>query len=77
LLKIYQDEIDILIELATLDMTCEIMALKPAPFRSLGWVGMPGFQPADYFIADPYVLPESAQEYTKKNLAVAPNLYSR
>jgi predicted O-linked N-acetylglucosamine transferase (SPINDLY family) len=68
--KIYQDEIDILIDLdsITLDVTCEIMALKPAPVQAtwLGWDAS-GIPAVDYFIADPYVLPESAQEsYTEK-----------
>lgn len=64
--KIYQDEIDILIDLdsVTLDISCEVMALKPAPVQVtwLGWDAS-GLPAIDYFIADPYVLPESAQEY--------------
>jgi predicted O-linked N-acetylglucosamine transferase (SPINDLY family) len=39
--QIYQDEIDILIDLdsMTLDLSCEVMALKPAPIQVtwLGW----------------------------------------
>lgn len=64
--KISEDEIDILIDLdsITLDITCEIMALKPAPVQVtwLGWDAS-GIPAVDYFIADPYVLPDSAQEY--------------
>ena len=64
--EIYQDEIDILIDLdsITIDIGCEIMALKPAPVQAtwLGWDAS-GIPAVDYFIADPYVLPESAQEY--------------
>jgi len=76
--QIYQDEIDILIDLdsITLDMTCEIMALKPAPVQVtwLGWdaSGIPGI---DYFIADPYVLPESAQEYYTEKIWRLPQTY--
>ncbi|QFS43149.1 O-linked N-acetylglucosamine transferase, SPINDLY family protein [Nostoc sphaeroides] len=76
--KIYQDEIDILIDLdsITLDVTCEIMALKPAPVQVtwLGWdaSGIPG---VDYFIADPYVLPDSAQEYYTEKIWRLPQTY--
>ena len=76
--KIHHDEIDILIELdsATLDMTCEIMALKPAPIQVtwLGWDAS-GIPTVDYFIADPYVLPESAQEYYTEKIWRLPQTY--
>ncbi|MEH1969772.1 O-linked N-acetylglucosamine transferase, SPINDLY family protein [Nostoc sp.] len=76
--KIYQDKIDILIDLdsITLDVTCEIMAFKPAPVQVtwLGWdaSGIPGI---DYFIADPYVLPESAQKYYTEKIWRLPQTY--
>ncbi|MDZ8056369.1 MAG: O-linked N-acetylglucosamine transferase, SPINDLY family protein [Aulosira sp. ZfuVER01] len=64
--QIYQDEIDILIDLdsITLDITSEVMALKPAPIQVtwLGWDAS-GIPAIDYFIADPYVLPDDAQDY--------------
>ncbi|MEH1841244.1 MAG: O-linked N-acetylglucosamine transferase, SPINDLY family protein [Nostoc sp.] len=76
--KIYQDEIDILIDLdsITLDITCEIMALKPAPLQVtwLGWDAS-GIPAVDYFIADPYVLPESAQEYYTEKIWRLPQTY--
>ncbi|MBD2415467.1 O-linked N-acetylglucosamine transferase, SPINDLY family protein [Nostoc calcicola FACHB-389] len=76
--KIYQDEIDILIDLdsITLDVTCEIMALKPAPVQItwLGWDAS-GIPAVDYFIADPYVLPESAQEYYTEKIWRLPETY--
>ncbi|MCC5601512.1 O-linked N-acetylglucosamine transferase family protein [Nostoc favosum] len=76
--KIYQDEIDILIDLdsITLDVTCEIMALKPAPVQVtwLGWDAS-GIPAVDYFIADPYVLPESAQEYYTEKIWRLPQTY--
>jgi predicted O-linked N-acetylglucosamine transferase (SPINDLY family) len=76
--KIYQDEIDILIDLdsITLDITCEIMALKPAPIQVtwLGWDAS-GVPSIDYFIADPYVLPESAQEYYTEKIWRLPETY--
>jgi predicted O-linked N-acetylglucosamine transferase (SPINDLY family) len=68
--KVAADEIDILVDLdsITLTNTCEIMAIKPAPIQVtwLGWdaSGVPNI---DYYIADPYVLPEDAQnDYSEK-----------
>jgi len=72
LLKIYQDEIDILIELdsATLDVNCEIGSNQHHQFRSLGWLGCRTHLTTSLPIL---VLPESAQEYYTRNLAVARN----
>lgn len=76
--KIYQDEIDILIDLdsITLDTTCKVMSLKPAPIQAtwLGWDAS-GIPAIDYFIADPYVLPESAQDYYKEKIWRLPQTY--
>ncbi|GET41949.1 O-linked N-acetylglucosamine transferase, SPINDLY family protein [Microseira wollei] len=76
--EIYQDEIDILVELdsITLDVSCEIVALKPAPVQVtwLGWDAS-GIPAIDYFIADPYVLPESAQNYYTENIWRLPQTY--
>ena len=76
--QIHQDEIDILIDLdsITIDTSCEVLALKPAPIQVtwLGWdaSGIPGI---DYFIADPYVLPDSAQEYYAEKIWRLPQTY--
>ena len=76
--QIYQDEIDILIDLdsITVDVACEIMALKPAPVQAtwLGWDAS-GIPAVDYFIADPYVLPESADEYYSEKIWRLPQTY--
>jgi predicted O-linked N-acetylglucosamine transferase (SPINDLY family) len=76
--EIYQDKIDILIDLdsITLDTTCDIIALKPAPIQVtwLGWDAS-GSPSVDYFIADPYVLPESAQEYYTEKIWRLPQTY--
>ncbi|WP_017718700.1 O-linked N-acetylglucosamine transferase, SPINDLY family protein [Kamptonema formosum] len=76
--QIYQDEIDILIDLdsLTLDITCEVMALKPAPVQVtwLGWDAS-GLPAIDYYIADPYVLPESAQDYYTEKIWRLPQTY--
>lgn len=68
--KIHQDEIDILVDLDSLTSysNCVILALKPAPIQ-VSWLGYDatGFPTVDYFIADNYVLPASAQnDYTEK-----------
>jgi predicted O-linked N-acetylglucosamine transferase (SPINDLY family) len=75
---IANDEIDILIELdsITVDITCEAVALKPAPIQAtwLGWDAS-GLPAVDYFIADPYVLPESAQDYYREKIWRLPQTY--
>jgi predicted O-linked N-acetylglucosamine transferase (SPINDLY family) len=76
--RIYQDEIDILIDLdsITFDVSCQIVSLKPAPIQVtwLGWDAS-GIPTIDYFIADPYVLPESAQEYYSEKIWRLPQAY--
>ena len=76
--KIYEDEIDILIDLdsLTLTNTCEAIAMKPAPVQ-VTWLGWDASEiPAvDYFIADPYVLPESAQDYYTEKIWRLPQTY--
>lgn len=76
--KIYQDEIDILVELdsITVDINGEILALKSAPIQ-VSWLGFdaPGLPAIDYFIADPYVLPASAQDYYSETIWRLPQTY--
>jgi len=76
--KIYEDEIDILVDLdsMTLSNTCETMAIKPAPIQVtwLGWDAS-SVPTIDYYIADPYVLPESAQEYYTEKIWRLPQTY--
>ncbi|BAY37140.1 hypothetical protein NIES2111_14750 [Nostoc sp. NIES-2111] len=76
--EIFQDEVDILIDLdsITLDTTCEVVQCKPAPIQAtwLGWDAS-GSPSVDYFIADPYVLPESAQEHYKEKIWRLPQTY--
>ncbi|MCG6133908.1 MAG: O-linked N-acetylglucosamine transferase, SPINDLY family protein [Nostoc sp. LLA-1] len=76
--QIHADEIDILIDLdsITLDISCTVMALKPAPIQVtwLGWDAS-GIPAIDYFIADPYVLPDSAQEYYTEKIWRLPQTY--
>ncbi|WP_424099895.1 O-linked N-acetylglucosamine transferase, SPINDLY family protein [Moorena producens] len=76
--QIYQDELDILIDLdsITLDITCAVMALKLAPVQVtwLGWDAS-GLPAIDYVIADPYVLPDSAQQYYSEKIWRLPQTY--
>lgn len=76
--QIYQDEIDILIDLdsLTLDLSCGVVQQKPAPIQAtwLGWDAS-GIPTVDYFIADPYVLPEEAQEYYAEKIWRLPQTY--
>lgn len=64
--KIQEDKIDILVDVDSLTSgsTYGVMALKPAPVQVtwLGWDAS-GLSAVDYFIADPYVLPDDAQNY--------------
>jgi predicted O-linked N-acetylglucosamine transferase (SPINDLY family) len=72
------DEIDILIDLDSITYTeaCNVMALKPAPVQ-ISWMGFdaPGIPAVDYYIADPHVLPESAQDYYSEIIWRLPNTY--
>jgi predicted O-linked N-acetylglucosamine transferase (SPINDLY family) len=76
--QIKDDQIDILIDLdsITIDVSCQVMALKPAPIQ-ITWLGFDasGLPAIDYFIADPYVLPEKAQEYYSEKIWRLPNTY--
>ncbi len=76
--EIYKDEIDILIDLDSLTVSnsCSLLALKPAPVQVtwLGWDAS-GLPAIDYYIADPYVLPENAQDYYSEKIWRLPNTY--
>ncbi len=72
------DNIDILIDLDSLtsDHVCGVMALKPAPIQ-VTWLGLDasGLPAIDYFMADPYVLPEDAQSYYAEKIWRLPHSY--
>jgi predicted O-linked N-acetylglucosamine transferase (SPINDLY family) len=76
--QIKADEIDILIDLdsITCNLTCLMMAYKPAPIQ-VSWLGWDsaGIPNVDYFIADPYVLPDDAQEYYSEKIWRLPQTY--
>ena len=76
--QIREDEIDILVDLdsVTRNVTCLVMALKPAPVQ-VTWLGFDasGLPTVDYFISDPYVLPENAQAHYTEKLWRLPDTY--
>ena len=75
---IQQNNVDILVDLDSLTnhINYGVLALKPAPIQ-VSWLGLdaPGLPAIDYFIADPYVLPENAQEYYSETLWCLPQTY--
>ncbi|MBD2037402.1 O-linked N-acetylglucosamine transferase, SPINDLY family protein [Leptolyngbya sp. FACHB-321] len=76
--QIYEDQIDILVDLdsLTLDLNSDLLALKPAPIQVtwLGWDAS-GLPSVDYCIADPYVLPDWAQDYYPEKIWRLPQTY--
>ncbi len=76
--QIQQDGIDILVDLDSVSnaVTCQILALKAAPIQ-ITWLGLDatGLPAIDYFIADPYSLPDDAQEYYQETIWRLPNAY--
>ncbi|HEY9624075.1 MAG TPA: O-linked N-acetylglucosamine transferase, SPINDLY family protein [Crinalium sp.] len=76
--SIREDEIDILVDLDSLTSlpTCNVMALKPAPIQ-VTWLGLDasGLPTIDYFLADPYVLPDDAQDYYAERIWRLPQTY--
>ncbi len=76
--QIRADNIDILIDLdsLTFDFSCLIMASKPAPVQAT-WLGLDatGLPAIDYFIVDPYVVPDDADEYYQEQLWRLPQTY--
>jgi len=76
---IYQDKIDILIDLKghTQNSRLEIPSLKPSPVQVhyLGFPGTLGADFFDYFIADPTVLPKNQLKYYSEKVIYLPDCY--
>lgn len=76
--RIFEDEIDILVDLdsITADIVCEVMMLKPAPIQVtwLGWDAS-GIPAVDYYMADPYVLPDYAEQHYAEKIWRLPQTY--
>lgn len=76
--QIAQDQINILVDLDSLTSShiSAVMALKPAPVQ-VTWLGSDasGIPAIDYFIVDPFVLPENAQDYYSAKIWRLPHTY--
>jgi predicted O-linked N-acetylglucosamine transferase (SPINDLY family) len=76
--KIKEDDIDILVDLdsGTGAIVAQVIALKPAPIQ-VNWLGFDGsgLPAVDYLLADPYVLPENAQEYYQEKIWRLPHTF--
>ncbi len=76
--KVYEDGVDILVDFDSMTLTnvCETFAVKPAPIQ-VTWLGWDASEvpTIDYFIADPYVLPEDAQNYYREKIVRLPQTY--
>jgi predicted O-linked N-acetylglucosamine transferase (SPINDLY family) len=76
--KIRQDQIDILVDIDSLtsNRSYGALALQSAPIQ-ITWLGMDASElPAiDYFIADPYVLPDTADSYYAQKIWRLPQTY--
>jgi predicted O-linked N-acetylglucosamine transferase (SPINDLY family) len=76
--QIKYDKIDILVDLDSLTSThiYAVMSRRLAPVQItwLGWDAS-GAPEVDYFIADPYVLPDNAQDYYSEKIWRLPHTY--
>jgi predicted O-linked N-acetylglucosamine transferase (SPINDLY family) len=76
--QIDRDEIDILVDLDSITAfgNCAATALKPAPVQ-VSWLGYDaiGLPAIDYYIADPFVLPKTAQDYYCEKIWRLPQTY--
>jgi predicted O-linked N-acetylglucosamine transferase (SPINDLY family) len=76
--QIRNDKLDILVDLDSLTcpITYQVLALKPAPIQ-VTWLGSDasGLPTIDYYLADPYVLPENAQDYYREKIWRLPTTY--
>jgi predicted O-linked N-acetylglucosamine transferase (SPINDLY family) len=75
---IREDAIDVLVDLDSLTSptVLQVMAMKPAPIQVtwLGWDAS-ALPAIDYVLADPYVLPETAQSYYSEKIWRLPRTY--
>ena len=75
---IYDDGVDILVDLTgyTFGTRSQILALRPAPVQ-VNWFypGTMGTACADYFIADPFVVPPELEPFFTERIARLPDCY--
>jgi predicted O-linked N-acetylglucosamine transferase (SPINDLY family) len=76
--EIQRDQIDILVDLESITsgICTNLLSRKLAPIQVtwLGWDAS-GLPAIDYFIADPYVLPENAQDYYSEKIWRLPETF--
>lgn len=77
--EIYDDEIDILIDMQgyMIDNFKEVLLKKPAPIQ-MHWLGYPGtlgISTVDYLVADETIIPDSSQKYYREKIAYLPDCY--
>jgi protein O-GlcNAc transferase len=76
--RIYEDGVDILVDLTgyTFGTRSRILALRPAPVQ-VNWFypGTMGTSCADYFIADPFVVPPELEPFFMERIARLPDCY--
>lgn len=76
--RIYDDGVDVLVDLTgyTFGTRSQILALRPAPVQ-VNWFypGTMGTACADYFIADPFVVPRELEPFFTERIARLPDCY--
>ena len=77
--RIYEDQIDILVDLAghTAGGTLPVLAYRPAPVQmsGIGYFSSTGLKTVDYFLADPVLAAGRAQEGFVEHLLVLPRTH--
>ena len=77
--RIYEDQIDILVDLAghTAGGTLPVLAYRPAPVQmsGIGYFSSTGLKTVDYFLADPVLAAGRAQEGFVERLLVLPRTH--
>jgi predicted O-linked N-acetylglucosamine transferase (SPINDLY family) len=78
--KIQDCEIDILIDLDgyTKNNSLKLFAFKPAPVQIswCGYLNSTGVKEIDFYIADPYVLPEKYEKFYSEKIIRLPNFFT-
>ena len=76
--RIYDDGVDVLVDLTgyTFGTRSQILALRPAPVQ-VNWFypGTMGTPHADYFVADPHVVPRELEPFFAERIARLPDCY--
>lgn len=77
--QIYEDQIDVLIDLAghTANNRMDILALQPAPIQAhlIGYPNTTGQDFIQYYLGDPYLTPNSLQAYYSEKIWQLPSAF--